>query len=590
MLRSILHCDMNNFYASVECMLDPALKKYPIAVCGSVEERHGIVLAKNYKAKAFDVKTGDAVWQAKQKCKDLVVVPPHYEEYIKYSKLARSVYERYTDQVEPYGMDECWLDISGTESLFGSPEKVANEIRETMKFELGLTISVGVSFNKIFAKLGSDMKKPDAVTVIPKDTFKEKIWGLPAADLLGVGRATQRVLDSYCIRTIGDLANNDPEFLRRRLGKNGVVLWNYANGNDLSLVAKKDFVSPIKSVGHGITTVADLEKPEQVWPVFLELTQDIGHKLRVHGLSAEGVAIHIRDNTLNTRQWQTKIALPTQSPMIIAKTAFQLFEKRYGWNNPIRSVTVQAINLVPQDTPRQIDMFMDAAKQDKLERMEKCVEEIRRRFGKDSIRNGVLCQNLRLPPEKAEITMPTGMTSFTEMGVQAFEDDDNEAFFFLDGKTVLVEKDLNFDSKLKGRKNFTLMHEGSHQIFKMLFPNDYGVTQKSAGVHYYKANSERNKPISDWEEWQANTLGAAILLPENLIKQGMYLFSLGEKIECLNKIYFPGVYKRFDALADFLGCSKKALAIRMKQLGLLKKEYLDNPFDLVTVYPEVSEL
>lgn len=409
MLRSILHCDMNNFYASVECMLDPSLKQYPIAVCGSVEERHGIVLAENYKAKAFDVKTGDAVWQVKQKCKDLVIVPPHYEEYIKYSKLARSVYERYTDQVEPYGMDECWLDITGTEGIFGSPEQVANEIRETIKFELGLTISVGVSFDKIFAKLGSDMKKPDAVTVIPKDSFKEKIWGLPAADLLGVGRATQRVLDSYCIHTIGDLAKADPEFLRRRLGKNGVALWNFANGNDLSLVTKTDFVSPVKSVGHGITTVADLEKPEQVWPVFLELTQDIGHKLRVHGLCAEGVAIHIRDNTLDTRQWQTKIALPTQSPMIIAKTAFLLFEKRYGWNNPIRSVTVQAINLVPQDTPRQISIFMDAEKQDKLERVEKCVEEIRRRFGKDSIRNGVLCQNLRLPPEKAEITMPTGM-------------------------------------------------------------------------------------------------------------------------------------------------------------------------------------
>ena len=362
MLRSILHCDMNNFYASVECMLDPSLKQYPIAVCGSVEERHGIVLAENYKAKAFDVKTGDAVWQVKQKCKDLVIVPPHYEEYIKYSKLARSVYERYTDQVEPYGMDECWLDITGTEGIFGSPEQVANEIRETIKFELGLTISVGVSFNKIFAKLGSDMKKPDAVTVIPKDSFKEKIWGLPAADLLGVGRATQRVLDSYCIHTIGDLAKADPEFLRRRLGKNGVALWNFANGNDLSLVTKTDFVSPVKSVGHGITTVADLEKPEQVWPVFLELTQDIGHKLRVHGLCAEGVAIHIRDNTLDTRQWQTKIALPTQSPMIIAKTAFLLFEKRYGWNNPIRSVTVQAINLVPQDTPRQISIFMDAEK------------------------------------------------------------------------------------------------------------------------------------------------------------------------------------------------------------------------------------
>lgn len=409
MTRNILHCDMNNFYASVECMLDPALREYPVAVCGSVEERHGIVLAKNYKAKAFDVKTGDAVWQAKQKCRDLVVVPPHYEEYIKYSKLARSVYERYTDQVEPYGMDECWLDISGTEGIFGSPEKVANEIRETIKFELGLTISVGVSFNKIFAKLGSDMKKPDAVTVIEKDTFKEKIWGLPASDLLGVGRATKKVLDRYAIRTIGDLANTDPNLLRNWLGKNGVALWNFANGLDTSAVAKTDFVSPVKSVGHGITTVADLENDEQVWPVILELTQDIGHKLRVHGLSAEGVALHIRDNTLYSKQWQSKIDMPTQSPMIIAKAAYRLFERNYAWRNQIRSVTVQAINLVPQDTPRQIGLFMDIEKMDKLERLDRCIETIRQRFGKDSIKNGILCQNLKMPPEKAEITMPTGM-------------------------------------------------------------------------------------------------------------------------------------------------------------------------------------
>lgn len=409
MSRNILHCDMNNFYASVECMLDPALREYPVAVCGSVEERHGIVLAKNYKAKAFNVQTGDAVWQAKQKCRDLVIVPPHYEEYLKYSKLARSVYERYTDQVEPYGMDECWLDISGTEGIYGSPEKVANEIRETIKFELGLTISVGVSFNKIFAKLGSDMKKPDAITVIEKDTFKEKIWGLPASDLLGVGRATKKVLDKYAITTIGDLANADPNLLRSRLGKNGVALWNFANGLDCSAVAKTDYVSPVKSVGHGITTVADLENDEQVWPVILELTQDIGHKLRVHGLSAEGVALHIRDNTLYSKQWQTKTDMPTQSPMIIAKTAYRLFERNYAWRNHIRSVTVQAINLVPQDTPRQIGLFMDMEKMDKLERLDECIETIRRRFGKDSIRNGVLCQNLKMPPEKVEITMPTGM-------------------------------------------------------------------------------------------------------------------------------------------------------------------------------------
>lgn len=409
MPRNILHCDMNNFYASVECMLDPALKKYPVAVCGSVEERHGIVLAKNYKAKAFNVKTGDAVWQAKQKCRNLVVVPPHYEEYIKYSKLARSVYNRYTDQVETYGMDECWLDISGTEKIYGSPESVANQIRETIKFELGLTISVGVSFNKIFAKLGSDMKKPDAVTVIPMDTFRDKIWGLPAADLLGVGRATQKVLNNYCIHTIGELAQTDPELLRRRLGKNGVALWRYANGYDASPVMRSDFVSPVKSVGHGITTVADLENNEQVWAVILDLTQEIVHKLRVHQKRAEGVAIHIRDNTLFTKQWQTKIDFATQSPMLIAKTAYGLFERRYTWNHPVRSITVQAINLIPQDSPCQIDFFTDTQKIEKLEKLECCIEGIRRRYGKDSIRNAVLCQNIKMPLTRAEIIMPTGM-------------------------------------------------------------------------------------------------------------------------------------------------------------------------------------
>ena len=250
------------------------------------------------------------------------------------------------------------------------------------------------------------MKKPDAVTVIPKDSFQEKIWGLPAADLLGVGRATQRVLDSYCIRTIGDLAKTDPDFLNRRLGKNGIALWQYANGNDRSRVMNADFVSPVKSVGHGITTIEDLENDEQVWPVFLELTQDIGHKLRVHKKCADGVAIHIRDNTLFSKQWQAALDMPTQSPMLIAKAAFALFEKRYDWRNPIRSVTIQAINLVPQDTPRQVDLFMNIEKIEKAERLDQCIETIRQRFGKNSIRNGILFQNLRMPSEKPEITMP----------------------------------------------------------------------------------------------------------------------------------------------------------------------------------------
>lgn len=409
MARNILHCDMNNFYASVECMLSPELKQYPVAVCGSVEERHGIVLAKNYKAKAFKVATGDAVWQAKQKCPDLVVVPPHYEEYLKYSKLAKAIYCDYTNQVEPYGMDKCWLDISGTKKLFGNPVGVANEIRERIKFELGLTISVGVSFNKIFAKLGSDYKKPDAVTVFEKETFREKIWGLPVSDLLGVGRATTRVLNNYCIRTIGDLANSDYDFIKRILGKNGVSLWLYANGRDNSTVKDIKFVSPVKSIGHGITTVVDLSNEEEVWRVFLELTQGNGHKLRVHQKVAKAVAIYVRDNTLFSKQWQTQMQMVTQLPLVLAQYAFQLFKKRYDWRNPIRSVTIQAINLFPQDMPQQIDLFCDYERAEKQEKLDGCVEKLCQRFGKRCIRNAVLLQELGMPMGNVEITVPTGL-------------------------------------------------------------------------------------------------------------------------------------------------------------------------------------
>ena len=214
--RTILHCDMNNFYASVECFLNPDLKPYPVAVCGSVEERHGIVLAKNYKAKACGVRTGEAVWQAQQKCRDLVIVPPHYEEYMSFSKAARKIYEDYTDQVEAFGMDECWLDVSGSASIYGDGEKIANAIRERIKFELGLTVSIGVSFNKIFAKLGSDLKKPDAVTCIPKERFKEIVWPLPASEMLGIGHATEKKLAAAGLRTIGDIARWPVDFFQRK--------------------------------------------------------------------------------------------------------------------------------------------------------------------------------------------------------------------------------------------------------------------------------------------------------------------------------------------------------------------------------------
>ena len=298
MERAILHSDLNSFYASVEMMLDPSLRGKAVAVCGSTEDRHGIVLAKSDLAKKAGVKTGMVNWEAKQLCKDLIVVPPQYDQYLKYSKLTQAIYQRYTDLIEPFGMDECWLDVTGSRMVCGDPMTIAEDIRRSVREELGLTVSIGVSYNKIFAKLGSDMKKPDAITEIRKDTFKEKVWPLECSEMIYCGRATTAKLAKYGIRTIGDIAQTDPEFLRQQLGVNGVALWRYANGTDQSRVMHRDFVSPIKSVGHGITCTADLENDEEVWKVILALSQDIGHRLRLHELAARGVQISVRGNDL----------------------------------------------------------------------------------------------------------------------------------------------------------------------------------------------------------------------------------------------------------------------------------------------------
>lgn len=412
MERTILHCDMNNFYASVECMLDPRLKGHPVAVGGSEEMRHGIILAKNYEAKKYGIQTGEALWQARQKCPNLIIVPPHYEEYLKYSRLAHEIYAEYTDLIEPYGMDEVWLDLTGSTRLFGDGETVANILRERMKFELGLTISVGVSFCKVFAKLGSDMKKPDAVTVIPPERFREITWDLPASDMLGVGHATEKVLASYGIHTIGQLANAYPDLIHRRLGKNGDALLAFANGLDRSRVAPQDYEPPMKSVGHGITTMQDLENNAEVWNIMLALTQDIGHKLRVYNKNAGGVAIYIRDCELHGKQWQCQLPLRTHSAAIIAKQAYQLFERSYSWERPIRSVTVRAINLCSQDVPEQIQFFTDPSEVERKEKLETVVEEIRDRFGKYSIQPACLFQDIKMPNDREiELRMPTGMIS-----------------------------------------------------------------------------------------------------------------------------------------------------------------------------------
>ena len=408
MERSILHSDLNCFYASVEMMLNPDLQGKAVAVCGSTEDRHGIVLAKSELAKKAGITTGMVNWEARQRCPNLILVKPHYDQYLKYSKLTRDIYQRYTDQVEPYGMDECWLDVTGSIDLFGSAMEIAEEIRQATKQELGLTVSIGVSYNKVFAKLGSDMKKPDAITEVPKEKMEELVWCLPSSDLFYCGRASAKKLAAYRIHTIGDIAKTPPDLLKRRLGINGIMLWNFANGRDTSKVTDKDFVSPIKSIGHGITCVADLLTEEEVWRVMLELSQDIGHKLRVHVLEATGVQVTIKDNTLFYKQYQAPLEMPTQSPMEIALKARELFHMNYRWSEHVRSVTVRAINLIPKGQPMQLNLYTDNQKRDRRIVLDDTVEEIRNRFGKISILPASLLGDLKIPRTGAsEVIMPS---------------------------------------------------------------------------------------------------------------------------------------------------------------------------------------
>jgi len=404
--RVILHSDMNSFYASVEAMLDPSLKGKAVAVCGATEERHGIVLAKSELAKKAGVKTGMVNWEAKQRCPGLILVPPQYDQYVKYSRLAHEIYYRYTDLVEPFGMDECWLDVTGS-GTYGTGMEIAEKIRTACREELGLTVSIGVSFNKIFAKLGSDIKKPDAITEITRADFKEKVWPLAASELIYVGRATEKKLAGYGVHTVGELAAIPPDILQGWFGINGLKLWAYANGADKSRVMHKDFVSPMKSIGHGITCTADLDDEEEVSRVLLELSQDVGHRLRIHDLCAQGVQIYVRGNDLHGFQFQCKLPFRTQLPSEIAAAGFRLFQERYRWGTKVRAVCIRAIDLVPKSEVEQLNMFVDTARRDRRERLEDAIESLRDRYGKRAITYAALLGNLKMPDDgRHSVKMP----------------------------------------------------------------------------------------------------------------------------------------------------------------------------------------
>ncbi len=379
--RVILHVDLNCFYASVEMVLDPSLRGKAVAVCGSTEDRHGIVLAKSELAKQAGVKTGMVTFEAKRLCPSLLVRPPRFDMYHLFSRYAARIYLRYTELVEPFGLDENWLDVTASMHKYESPFALAEEIREAVKRELGLTVSIGVSFNKVFAKLGSDLKKPDATSVITRENFREMVWPLPVGDLLYVGHATKRKLHLYGIHTIGQPAYADPDLLVTLLGKNGLLIYEFANGRDHARVMREDELQPIKSIGHGITCNADVTDDEEVYRIFLELSQDIARQLRKEGFFATGLQIAIKDKSLSVKQFDVLLPYRTQHAGDLAEEGYRLYKKKYKRELPIRALTIRATRLLSTAEGDQEDLFYTHKKRVKEEQLDSAVDDINPSFG-----------------------------------------------------------------------------------------------------------------------------------------------------------------------------------------------------------------
>ena len=402
MERVILHCDLNSFFASVELLSYPELRDKPVAVCGDPKSRHGIILAKNEPAKAKGVKTAETIWQAQRKCPDLILLPSHHKLYREYSKKVNKIYNSYTDLVEPFGIDESWLDVTGTLHLFGGDARVlADQIRTEIRKKLGLTVSIGVSFNKIFAKLGSDYKKPDATTIITRENVSEIVWPLPVSDLLFVGHSATERLHKIGIRTIGDLAHADPAKLTQILGKHGEQLYAYARGEDQSLVSPADEHSVPKSVGNGQTFSHNISGEDAIRGALTMLADEVAERLRAHGMDCTTVQITIRDPDFKTITRQMPLPYPTSLSRELTECCLKLIQAAKRIDKPIRMLTITALGLVPTgETGLQIDLFapLESENREKLEKLERTKDSIRARFGHDIIGSG----RMHIPHHKGD--------------------------------------------------------------------------------------------------------------------------------------------------------------------------------------------
>ena len=385
--RIILHADCNSYFASVESIDHPEWKLVPMAVCGDPELRHGIILAKNELAKAYHIQTTETIYSAKKKCPDLLLVPAHHEKYKSVCERINAIYEGYTELVERFSIDESFLDVTGSRHLFGSGKEIADELRRRIREEIGVTVSVGVSFNKTFAKMGSDYKKPDATTVISRENYKGLLWPLPIGELLFVGKSGASILKDHGILTIGDLAQADPASISSFFGKTGVHLQQAARGEDLSPVLPTGYEEQPKSISHNVTFDHDLTDPAEILAGITLISDQVGTRLRRKKLFASVVQIQIKDTSLKVINRQKQLAQYTCNTRLIRDTAVRLLRENWPEGMPIRMLSVGVTGL-SLDGSQQLDLFMDTAKAEKAQRLDEAVDSIRAKYGKQSITFG----------------------------------------------------------------------------------------------------------------------------------------------------------------------------------------------------------
>ncbi len=393
MSRVILHCDCNSFFASVECFLNPKLKSLPMAVSGDPENRHGIILAKNELAKKYGVKTAETIKQAKEKCPNLILAKSHYTAYREFSRRVNEIYLRYTDFVEPFGIDESWLDVTNSVKIFGSGVEIAERIRREVKEEIGITVSIGVSFNKVFAKLGSDYKKPDAVTVIDESNFKKIVYPLDVSSLLYVGHRSAATLRDMGIKTIGELAEFRQDILASKLGKMGVLLYEYANGIDNSPVVKWGEQEDIKSVGNGMTFRRDLSGENDIKTAVTALSDTVSERMRRYGVRCTTIAVQIKNPDFKTVSKQCSLQFPTNISSEIRVKALELIKGIWGFRAPLRSITITGTGLVEDNGDVQVSLFGEDNVTKKQGDIDKTMDKIREKYGHSAIKFASVIKN-----------------------------------------------------------------------------------------------------------------------------------------------------------------------------------------------------